>query len=87
MDCVNIWASSHPAGRAAREVVERARGQVAAVGQVAAPAGSACHAGNVEHSPVLRAMSVPPEIRHVADALDATVSSGAGRFAAPIVGG
>ena len=60
---------------------------------------------NVELSPVLRAMGVPPqigmgalhftlgrptteaEIRHVADALDATVSSGAGRFAAPIVGG
>jgi cysteine desulfurase len=42
-------------GRMGAEILARLDG-------VAASTGSACHAGRIELSPVLRAMGVPPEI-------------------------
>ena len=47
-------ASVNFVGRAGADVL-------AALGDVAASTGSACHAGSIELSPVLRAMGVPPE--------------------------
>jgi len=62
-----VVLNGHPAHRLPNTLNVSFRGQIGAellqrLDGVAASTGSACHAGRIELSPVLKAMGVPPEI-------------------------